>query len=169
MKVTGFMIREAIRQQELKRKTASDQFGEATWKFEGEDKLSPDDAMSMFVGADRAMAMLGVAQARYNLAIEGTVDGKKMTLSEMVKLVGGAGRVEKMWRGVAADTGRDRYSGREHQRSKDSEYAVRAISQKDATKRASDAMRFAGQLRAAIAQLNTKEIEIDGLDPKLFE
>lgn len=169
MKVTGFMIREAIRQQELKRKTASDQFGESAWTFENENKMSPDEAMTAFVAADRAMAALGVAQARYNLEVKGTISGQEMTLSEMVKLVGGAGRTEKMWRGIAADTGRDSYSRRDHERNKESEYAKRTLSQQDATKRASEAMRFAGQLRASIAQLNTKEVEIDGLDLKLFE
>src|SRR5579885_1022293 len=101
MKVTGYQIREAIRKQELQRDTVISQFNASLFKFEGEEKLSPDDVAKMFTQAEQAIANLQTGLARYNLYVVIDVLGDKMTLAEGVKRLGGAGRLEKLWREAA--------------------------------------------------------------------
>ena len=171
MQITGFTIREAIKRWEMVRETSSKQWNDSQFVFEKDEKTSPDDLMKAYRDAERAVASLQTAQARFNIQTKVKVLGEEMTLAEAVKLVGGAGRVEKMWKSYAANTGSDRYSRVELSRSKENEYAKRAVSVKDCLKRATEAAKFAGALRAAIAEGNSVKVEAStiGLDPKLLE
>lgn len=94
-----------------------------------------------------------------------------MTLAEAVKMVGGAGRAEKMWKSHAINTGRESYSRIESSRPKDSEFAKRSVSVKECLKNANESAKFAGALRAAIAEGNSTKVDVASinLDPKLFE
>ena len=171
MKTNGYQIREAIKRWELRRETASTQFAESLFAFpeERESRETPDDLMNVFLKAEQSIGQLQTAQTRYNLEVKVRSTSFDMTLCEAVKRIGGAGRAEKMWRTATSDKGRDRYQSREMSRSKDEIYAVRVLSVKETMKRAGDAAVFAGSLRAAIAEGNTRIIDIEGLDSKLFE
>jgi hypothetical protein len=169
MKVTGYQLREAIRRHELRRDAAATQFNESLWRFEDEDKISPDDLHTLFVEAEKTIGVLQVGQMRYNRAVALNVTGEKMTLAEGVKRIGGAGRIEKMWRESVGK--KDRY-GRDpsdRTRSSDTQHVVRALSVKECMDRTSRTAKFAGALRAAIAEANSREVEVEGLDPSLFE
>lgn len=105
----------------------------------------------------------------YNLQVRVTVQGTEITLAAAVKMLGGAGRVAKMWREAVADK-EDRYGYRnERERNKDTEIAQKRVPYDEALKEANKADGFAGALRAAIATGNATLVDIEGLDPALFE
>jgi hypothetical protein len=170
MQVTGYTLREAIRRQQLRRDTIAAQFSDTLHVFEGEEKQSPDEIATALMKAEKAVAGLQAAQDEYNLHVK--VTGKiigEMTLCAAVKLVGGTGRLEKMWRTAAAPK-QDRYGvERDIVRNKDEVRARSAMNVRDLTDRAAKAASYAGALRAAIAEANSTKIDIEGLDGGLFE
>jgi hypothetical protein len=170
MKITGYGLREAIKQQELRRDAAANAFTGCLKKFPNEKKESPNSIMESFSIAERNLATLQVAQMRYNLSVQ--IDGsEKMTLAEAIKVVGGYGRIEKMWKSTIAEKA-DRYAyGTPDERNIDEKIvrAERTISSQEAVKLTTTSGKRASSLRAAIAIANGKEIEIEGLDSRLLE
>ena len=162
-KLTGYQLQEAIRRWDLKKNTVAKQFDESLWAFEGDDKALPAELGATFVKAEDAVSALQTLQTRYNLSVIVDVRGTKMSLCEAVKRVGGAGRHEKMWRTAATSTGAGNYAFRENplSRKADEIHARRTISVNDAMDRADAAARFAASLRAAIAQGNGQEREME--------
>jgi len=169
MKTTGYALREAIKQQELRRDTASRAFNGSLKAFPDEKKEKPQNLVEQFVKSERAVAKLQTAQAKYNLLVTVEANGEKLTLLEAIKAIGGAGRVEKMWRSAAGPK-EDRYSyGDRDVRDPNQVRAEPTISTSEMVKLASQAGKRAGALRAAIATANAKEVEIEDLDASLFE
>lgn len=169
MKITGYKLREAIKMWELRRKMANDNFEKSLYAFDGEAKENVQTVIENFKHADQVIANLQTAQAKYNLYIDVSVLGEQMTLCEAVKRVGGAGRVEKLWRTAATDK-KERYGyDRTLVRNSDEVYAKRTISLHAAGEYAAKASKVAGALRAAIATANSKEVDIEGLNPELFD
>jgi len=162
MRVTGYQIREAINRWSLRKTTIYKQFNESIWAFQGEEKQKPQEVVTLMAEAKRSWARLKEIQQFYNRTVTLTFDGKSISLCLAVQMLPGVGQIEKMYRDASTDTGRDRYSGyREvQQRSKDTEYAGRQISMKDALAAAEKASRSSSSLRNAIARANTQEIEI---------
>ena len=172
MKTTGYGLREAIKAQTLKRDTAADAFNGSLKKFPNEDKETPQTIVDTFTKAERALVHLQVAQMRYNLAVTVEAGGVKMTLAEAIKSIGGAGRIEKMWKGSIGDTKRNPYGvDSEDTRNVDEKIvrATRTVSAQDAVKLTTASGKRASTLRAAIAIANGKEVEIENLDSSLFE
>jgi len=172
MKVTGYRIQHALRELEASRELAHQQFTENVMQFESqEDKLELPEVFARFTTLERKIAKLQIQQATYNLAVQVEVLGSTMSLHEAVKLVGGAGRAEKMWRDVVKGNASksNRYSYGSETRSKDQEYAKRSISVSDALGHAKLASKTAGALRQAIQVGNATEVELEGLDPALLE
>ena len=169
MQVTGYVIREAIKRRELRRATLATQAKQSLWRFEGDSKLGADEAMFELAKSEKDIALLQTYQDRYNLAVNLSVKGEEMTLSQAVKLVGGAGRVEKQWRDFATDTGKRGYGDESLTRTKDEERATRTLSVMECLTRSNTAAGFAGNLRAAIAEANAKKIEFNELDASLFD
>jgi len=170
MKVNGIQLREAIKRWELRAQTASKQFNENVWAFDGDDAPSPEYLAAEYAKAQESVARIQAAQSRYNLLV--TLDfgsDEKITLCEAVKRIGGAGRLDKMWRAAANNTGRDRYSIRENQRNSDTIYAKRQISVEKCVKEANEASKRSAKLRSMIAIGNTAEVELENLEPELFE
>lgn len=171
MQITGYYLREEIKRATIERDTAAAQFNDSLSMFPGETKLSPKSIMERFQAADRRLAELEVAQQRYNSLVTVNVEGVSMTLGLAVKLVGGAGRREKMWRDAALNK-KDRYSyDSERRRSKDDIYATRTISVGEATDEAVRSGKYASALRTAIATGNNTALAFDTLnedDLKLF-
>jgi hypothetical protein len=88
-----------------------------------------------------------------------------MTLLEVLKRIGLADRMRKMWlEGIKED----RYSVRDTYRDKAAEYATAMVSEKDILKQAEHWAREASRMRAALAEGNSKEMDIEGLDEELF-
>ena len=169
MKVTGYKLREAIKEQELRRDTAARAFDGSLKKFAGEDKETPQAITDAFLAAETKVARLQTVQMRYNLAVEVSVGSDRMTLAEAIKRVGGTARVEKMWRSVAGPKP-DRYAMRgDDSRDDDKIYAAPTVTTKEAMKAASAAAKRAGEYRAAIATGNATAVDFENLDPALFE
>lgn len=171
MKINGYKIQHRLRELAHRRDIAASQFSDGLWQFETEEgsKLHPNEAMATFADCEYKIARLQVVQAQYNLAVEVFVGEQTMTLHEAVKRVGGAGRMEKMWRSASASTGNDRYGyGSRMERSKDNEYAKRMLSVDECMEASVTASKFATDLREAIQLGNARTIELD-VDAALFD
>ena len=169
MKVSGYKLREAIKQYELRRDTSAAMFEDTLKKFPNEEKASPQTVVVAYQEAEIAVAKLMTAQMVYNLAISVDVLGEKMTLAEAIKRVGGAGRLEKMWRSAASGKRKDRYYSETDTLDLNQIRAVTTIDSTVAVELATKAGRVSGAFRAVIATANAQEVEIEGLSPALFE
>lgn len=162
MRISGYQIRAALRNQELNRKIAAQQFKDSLHSFDGEDKPTPQDMMQRFQRAENAIAHLQVLQSRYNLAVEVIVQDVKMTLHEAVKLVSGANRAEKMWRDAAHKKPTRRgYYENDLKRSTDDIFAERTVSVDEAAQRAKDAGAYAAALREQIQLGNAISLDLE--------
>jgi len=168
MKVSGYQLRESLRRWKDRRDIFSRNFEESLWQFSDDEKGHPVDRAKGYAEADRAVARLESAQQEYNLKTTIQLPNESVTLSVAVKLLGGAGRLTRMWRKGATDTGRDKYSYRENRRSKEDEFARRMVPQELAMQKADEAACYASALRAGIAEANGTSLDIEQLDPKLL-
>jgi hypothetical protein len=169
-KTTGYALREAIKQQELRRDTAARTFGGTLKAFKDQTKEAPTLVVKTFLTAELAIAKLQTAQMRYNLAVRVDVLGDGMTLAEAIKRVGGIARAEKMWRSAAGPKP-NRYGGLDEDDVRDStrEHAQATITPTEAVKLAAGMAKRTGAIRQAIAVANAQEMVIEDLDPALFE
>ncbi len=170
MKTTGIMLRDAISLHSLRRETAQRGFDSTLKAFPEETKETPQEVMSRIEAAELAIVALQEAQMRLNLAVRVKVAGVgEMTLAKAVKLVGGAGKIEKMWKSVASPP-KDRYSyNASDTRDPNQIVATPTLSTAEAVKLAIQAAKRASALRAAIAEGNLQMVEIEDLNPALFE
>lgn len=165
MKVNGYRLQHALRELEHAREVAASQFSENMMQFKSAiDNIDIRDAFARFTTLEKKIAETQTAQTQYNLNVTVNVLGKDMPLLQAVKLVGGAGRAEKMWRDVVKGNKRDRFSYGQDHRQKDTEYAVRSVEPAEAMKHAQQAARIASALREAIQVGNSTEVEVEGLD-----
>lgn len=168
MKVSGYKIQHKLKELEQLREVSSQQFQDNIMQFESSDeKLELPEVFAKYTALEKRIARLQAAQTRYNLAITVEVLGEQMPMLEAVKLVGGAGRSEKMWKDVVKGNKNRHHMYVEQTRSKDQEYAKRAVSVNEAVGFAQQATAVAGALRQAIQVGNATEIELD-LDETLF-
>ncbi len=169
MKITGYKLQHTLRELHHRRDIAASQFDAGKAAFADEDKPTAKQAFDRYRAAEAAIAGLQTAQSRYNLAITVEVQGRKLSLAEAVKLVGGAGRMEKMWRSIAVQK-KDRYGfDNDEVRDAGSIRAKATVTVDEAAGYAQKAARFASALREAIQVANATAVEIDELDPSLFE
>jgi hypothetical protein len=169
MKTTGYALREAIKQYELRRDTASGTFNQSLKKFPDEQKETPQAVVDTFTKAEAILAKLQVAQMRYNLAVQVEATGEKMSLAEAIKRIGGVGRVEKMWKSTVSEKKQSSYMDDVDTRDPSQIRAIRTITAAEAVKLAIQTGKKAGSLRAAIAVANGREVEVEDLDSSLFE
>ena len=166
--VTGYQLREAIKIQETLKIATVCKFEWSLKKFEDEEKESPIAIDKVIRESDYNIAHLRTAQSAYNLLVEVEVRDRKMPLAQAIKLVGGAGALEKMWR-LAAAPKVDRYAARDDLvRRADEIHQKPTISSQEATGHAISAAKWAGALRAAIAEGNGVKANIDFLNPELL-
>lgn len=165
--INGYRIREALKQWHNRRQIASTQYNTSLYYFEGEDHLPLVQVVKNFRLADENYAKLQELQQWYNARVmveTKNADGKPvmMSLSYAVKVLGGAGRIEKMWRDACSDK-QDRYGssyGRDRERDKDKEYAKRSVSIPEATNLVEAASRYSMFLRSEIARANNTSVNI---------
>jgi hypothetical protein len=166
MKVSGYTLREAIKEYELRSSAAATGFDRTIRAFKSEvesgAKDKPQEVVDRFLASQLAVARLQTVQSEYNLKVFLTVDGSSISLTQAVKMIGGLARAEKMWRSVASPK-KDRYGYDDLDRERDptKERAEAQITQKEAARLSSQLARKAGRLRAAIATDNATEIELD--------
>lgn len=170
-KVTGYMLRDAIKTQEMVRDTAASAFDASLKAFPGEENLdtkNPTKIVETFMAAETLIAKLQVAQMVYNIHVKVNVLGENMTLGEAIKRVGGIGRTEKMWKG-AIQSGRPNIYGDTDTRDPNQVRAERTLPAEQALAFAKVYGKKANALRAAIATANGTEINFTDLDESLFE
>ena len=168
MKISGYGLREAIKQHELRRDTAAGSFNGALMKWPGETKDTPQEVVTAFLEGEAAIAQLQTAQMRYNLAVTIEHEGQTLTLAEGIKRLGGLARAEKMWRSVATPKA-ERYGSPmdARERSEGVVTTVPTVSTSEAVRLAQKAAKVAGALRAQIATANAVLVELD-LSPTLL-
>ncbi len=169
MQIDGYALREALKQWELRKDAAEKAFTSSLHKFADEKKDAPQQVVDAYLKAEDAISKLQVAQMRYNLAVKVEVQGEKMTLAEAIKRVGGAGRVEKMWKGATPQERHHRYGDDGLTRTAGQERAEATIDAKTVVSLATQASKRSGAYRAAIAKTNGVSLDIEDLSPALFE
>lgn len=166
MQVNGYELREAMKRWNTLRNIAAAQHKDSIFVFEGDENLTLDKVVANFVEADNAYSKLQEVQQWYNGLVQVNykgLDSKPVTstLAFAVKAVGGAGRIEKMWRDACSEK-QDRYGGYRQERERDPSktYAKRAVPIAEAMTKADAASKYAMTLRQAIARANTTQVEV---------
>lgn len=169
MLVTGYQLREAIKQWELRKDAANRVFDESLKIFPGEEKPHPSKLIEQYLAAEVAIAQLQTAQAHYNLIVSFDFEGHKITLCEAVKSLGGYSRVEKLWRTAAGGGKKERYGhSSDDERDTTKIYAVQVVTPMQGVEQATIAAKRASALRAGIATGNATPCETR-LNPELLK
>lgn len=173
MKITGYMLRAALKRWELTRNAAVKKFPDVLHKFPDENKISPEVVAKSIEDAEAAIARLQAIQVLYNASVQVEVKDSAMSLAEAVKRVGGATRMEKMWKGAAGlETSAH---GRYHNpfgavaqtRVMGHIVQERTLSEEDAAVQATKAANYLGALQEAIASGNGQKLDME-VDHLLF-
>lgn len=168
MLVTGYALREAIKQWELRKDAANRVFADSLKVFPGEEKPHPSKLIEQYLAAEVAIAQLQTAQAQYNLLVRIDFEGCPMTLCEAVKSLGGYSRVEKLWRTAAGGDKKDRYGHNDDERDPEKIYSVRVVKPAMGIEQSTIAAKRASALRAGIATGNATSAAIL-LNPELLK
>jgi hypothetical protein len=174
MEVTGYTFKEAIKMAILELDTIRSTFDESLYTFEGDEKQDPVKIAKQIEVLEAQIAQLQTAQAEYNLTVTVEVkdiDGKKVPMSLMasIKLVGGMGRLAKMWRTAASGKQVDSWNRQRVQtRAKDTEVAQPTMKKADALTLAKSYSKYAASLGGAISTGNTTKLDIAWIDESLF-
>jgi len=171
MLITGHKLRETIKLKQLELSTIQTQFEDSLFAFKGEDKEHPTEVVDAIKKLEHEIALLQTAQNHYNGAIMVLLENGEapVQLAFAIKIVGGAGRIAKMWRNAAQGKQRDRWDRMTAEvRRTDEVKAAPVMDKKEALAKAKEAEKFAGSVRTAISTGNTEEIDIDFIAPVLF-
>lgn len=175
MEITGYKLREVLKMKALELSTIQSTFDESLFTFQDECKDLPGEIAAKITKLESDIAYLQAAQSEYNLNVKVTVKKGKdttftMPLEVAVKMVGGAGRLSKMWRTAAQGDKRDRWDrGTPRTRNKEDLIAKPTITKTAALAEAKIAEAFAAALRNAIAVGNNTVVAIDWIDEDLFD
>ncbi len=168
MKVTGFDLRDAIKMHELRRELPEKAFTGSLRRYEKDPVAETPVALAQaFEESEAALAALQTAQMTYNLQVKVSLNGQPLTLAEAIKRVGGMGRLQKLWKSALGEKADRLYIP--ESRDPSQEHMVSTISAKEAMAHALAASRKHSALQAAIGVANATEVDIQNLDPKLFE
>lgn len=162
-KITGYMLRDAIKQAEFRVETTLAQFNDSLFTFPEEKKPSPEESALEYEKAQMALVHLRTAQARYNLAIQ--LAGFELSLAEGIKKLTALCAVDKIWRGT---THQNAY--RSMVRNTEQVVATMTVTAEMKGAKVKAYAKQIGKLRQAIAVANAQEFEAPaGLDASLFE
>ncbi len=163
--VTGYGLRKAIKKWTVKRDAAAGKFPTVLHKFKDEVKTSPEDVAAEVLAAETAIAKLQTAQVLYNAKVQVEVNGETVTLAEAVKRMGGATRIEKMWRTAAGLEKSNRnifgYGAGPQTRNAGVEQQESTMNPELAVDRANQASELVSLLQEAIAGGNGNKVELD--------
>jgi hypothetical protein len=161
MLYTGYALQLRIRTLKVEVDSYATQFENGKARFDDEDKPSSLEAFENFKRAEEELATAQTLQCMYNQRVHVTVQGVRMTLAKAIRLVGGAGRAESMWRNVVAPK-KERYHARDDLvRTKDQTYAFPTYTREQAQVKAKQTAAYAAALRQAIQEANATQIELD--------
>lgn len=168
MKVTGYKLREALRNLELRREAVARDFQESLVVFPEEEgkRKGPEELADSLVRLERDIARLQAAQTEYNTKVKVSVLGEAMTLAQAVKTVGGATRAIQLWKGASdvldALRGQSSYS-RVQRKDEVVTVAKAMVTREQIVEKTIKAEKFAAALKGAIAEGNgaLADIELD--------
>jgi hypothetical protein len=164
MQVNGYQVREALKRWNLRRDTLSKQIEGAAWAFPGETKEPAvfGNVLDRLVEAEGAVATLEDLQQSYNQKVAVALDGKTGPLSLLVKQVRFCAAREQFWKGYLAKNPDEGYRG-EHQLTREANKvsAARVIPIEVAMANAERCGSLVARMRAAIAQANGSNVEVD--------
>lgn len=161
MHVTGTELRDAIHRRELRLDANLQEYADSLYKYDNEDKPSPLSVFEKIDAEELAIAQLQTVQTRFNLSVTVEVGGKRISLCEAVKSVGGAGRNEKRWRAVITkDSQRNAFTDR-NTRDPNMQFAKKQVTPEDALRLADYHAQRASTLRNVIALGNAQKIDLD--------
>lgn len=162
MKATGHQLKESLKFHQLRLSAMKGHFDKSLYAFEDEEKPSPHQIDQDVFEVERTIARVQTAQAWYNLNVNVVAGQETITLMEAIKAIGGAGRRESRWRSACTPR-KDPYSfgNKSIPTRNDNEIAAKAmVTFAKALEQATEAARFAAQLRSGIAQGNMTEQEL---------
>ena len=166
MRTTGYRIREAIHLAKMRLDLIRPSFKKSTASFTPNTAKKPQEVAEQIRTFEERILHLCVVQEMYNTSVYVDVDGNHVSLLEVIKRLGLADRMRKMWTELSKE---DRYSVRtDAYREKTVEYATPMINDQDVAKEADRWAKEASKMRAALAEGNSKEMDIEGLDETLF-
>lgn len=167
MKVNGFQLQAALKDGTSARNLLNSRLSSMLHRFEDspEEPQSYEEAAKDLFRLETNLAKLQVLQARFNLEVQVPLpmSNKTISLMEAVKRVGGADRVETLWKDAAVETTSTSY------RDKDWVMAKRTIPLKTCLDKAQQAHKFTSSLRQAIQVGNATEVEFKDIEPSLFD
>ena len=161
--VTGYKLREAIKQQSLRLDATERMLGESYKAFPDEKKAHPAELIRQLEETERNIARLQTAQAMYNVNVHVIFEGRSATLAEAIKLLGGLSRIEKAWRKATGSKKDDHYPydrSNKDERDPTKLYAAWVVPPAEAIEKALSAAKRTAELRGLVAVANAFEVEL---------
>ena len=161
MKVTGYQLKEALKIKAVIISALYNEHEDSIFKFEDEEKRSLDEILVDIEKHEKENAIIQTVQSEFNLSNEVEIPTLgKMSLEQAIKLVGGYGRMAKMYRSFAKGGTKDRWErDRTKTRNNNEETAKPVITRNKAIIHAKQLERVASDLRSAIAMANSKTFD----------
>lgn len=175
MKVTGNTIRDLVKSWELRKVTLETLFQDALFKFDDETKRSPLEISEEILQAEQKIVQLQVAQAAFNAStyVESRLLGRRLSLTEVVKLVGAYERLAKLWGAtVQKKVKASRYldsSTSAPVRNTTQVVAKEAIDIKGRSEMIEKYSKLLGHLKGLVSEGNNMVVPSTILDPSLYE
>lgn len=174
MKVNGYKLKEAIKRWENRKAPLLREFQSSFFRKPSQKGRSPEDISKDILNVEEAIASLQEAQAKYNLNTTVSYflfgEEKRLSLLSAVKLIGGIGRVEGLWKAESSKD-EDPYDNQKlhyGQTNTQYEWPQRTMPLKDVIEKANQQNVYVTALRSGIAEANSKELDID-IKPELFQ
>ena len=160
MKVNGYQIRETLSQLKQRREVLKQRFDKSLFQFPGDNHGTPINIGSSITELDEQIAQLQEFQSKYNLHVETELDGRKVSLAYCIKRIHGAGLQAKRWQKAETNDGTDRWSSRSMTRKADEVAAVKMIGAEELSTLAQFSLKFASEIRGAVAIANAHPCEL---------
>jgi len=168
MKVTGTQIRNEIKLLTTELSSINNSFDESLTYFEGEPKPNPIAIGAQIVKLERTLGIWQAAQKEYNVNNPITFGGRTISLQEAVSIVGGYGRVSKLFRTASGAGKKDPYGRRRgYTRTTSEVNSKESITREEAVEEFKRIEKQAAELRMQIGKANNNEVEIGWLDSAL--
>jgi hypothetical protein len=164
-KVTGTQLKNMIKVCNAELDVVRSNWDGSLHRFVDEVKPNPLELATRIEDLEERVALLQTAQGYLNLNVKVDYFGKTITLMQAIKLVGGKGRVAKLWREASKGEKTDRWGRRDVlERDSTKEFASPTINKEEAFAQFRSAESRASKLRELISWGNAQVVEIPWLD-----
>jgi hypothetical protein len=168
MRINGYKLQHILADLKQEREMLTALFDKETRAYPSEKAGDPMAVSENLEKCEAEIVHIQEVQSGYNREVRIELGGKPFSLSAAVKLAGGLGRIEGMWRklvGEISSSHRNRYSEGLESRVKDrEEVQVFTVSLDVAKKKLREATKMTRECKEAVAGGNGQMIEI-GDDP----